>query len=117
MEIKDSNGNMFSFAHYGEERDLNANNDELQIAVYLIKMLPSPDYCRIVRVSDSYITVKCGSWDLARIKYTDRAKWVLFPTIEKQKEKHSIEKTEDVKEFQEYVDKSYEHFLKYGINC
>lgn len=117
FEVKDKNGNVLytlKFAHYGETRELNATEDELTIADEIIKMLPSPDGCDIVRKSNDYITVVRGEWDVARIKYTERARWVNFPIVDRGNVKRRIEEVEDVKQFEADIIKSYEHILKYS---
>ena len=64
------------FANYGQERDVNATDEELKIFEAL-KEATGRDL-RLVRKSDSYVTAALGEWDLARFKFTQRAKWVSF---------------------------------------
>jgi len=82
----------------GFDKDINADVSPLQL----------------VRVSDDYVTAKYGEWDLARIKYTNRAKWVKFPTVEAAKEKHGIEKPDDVLRFHQLIIESINHIEKYS---
>ena len=100
-------------AHYGEERDIEATAEELEIFGILQEMT-APKEIRLVRVSDNYVSAKLGDWDLARFKYTDRTAWIFFPTLEKQKDKHQISDPEDVRSFSEIVRKSLEHIEKYS---
>ena len=104
---------MLYFAHYGEERDLNATPEELEICELIAKMLPSDEGLRIVRKSDSYVTLLCGEWDLARVKYNERAKWVNLSVVDKGSVKRRIASVDQVEEFREDVLRSYEHILKY----
>lgn len=100
------------FANYGQERERIATESEVEIFELLQQMAGVE--LRLVRVSDNYVTAKYGEWDLARIKYTNKAKWVFFPIFETQKERHVIKAPEDVAEFAELVAKSIEHIKKYS---
>lgn len=55
-------------------------------------MVSDPDgQLLLVRKSDSYVMAAVGEWDLARFKCTERAKWIMFPTVlSKQKHKSII---------------------------
>ena len=68
MEIK--------FANYGQERDVNAADEELKM-FDVLKEATGLDL-RLTRKSDSYVTAMYNDWDLARFKFTPRAKWI-FP--------------------------------------
>ena len=105
---------MLNFAHYGEERDLNATPEELKICELIAEMLPSQEGTRVVRKSDDYITLMFGEWDLARVKYTPRAKWVNLSVVDKGNFKRRIADVSQVEEFREDVIRSYEHILKYS---
>ena len=116
MEIKDKNGNVLNnleFAHYGEERDLNATDEELAIAEMFIAMLPSPEDCRIVRKSDAYITLEFGVSDLARIKYTEKARWVNLPIVDLGKVKRRFDDISEVEQFKDDIIRSYEWIKQY----
>lgn len=102
---------MLEFAHYGEERELNATPEELMIAEYVAGLF---DGAEIVRVSSSYITVKKGDWDVIRIKYSDRARWVKIPLIDPGSTKRSLQSADDVKGFKEDILKALEHIAKYS---
>ena len=101
------------FAHYGEERDIDATAEELEIFGILQEMT-APKEIRLVRVSSNYVSAKLGDWDLARFKYTDRTAWIFFPTLEKQKDKHQISAPADVRDFSNIVQKSLAHIEKYS---
>ena len=116
MEIKDKNGNVLynlEFAHYGEERDLNATDEELAIAEMFIAMLPSPEGCRIVRKSDAYITLEFGESDLARIKCTEKARWVNLPIVDLGKVERRSGDISDVVQFKDDIIKSHEKIKQF----
>lgn len=71
------------FANFGQERDVNATVEELKI----FEMLKSVagENLNLTRKSDSYLTAMIGETDVARFKYTNRAKWILFPYTESEK--------------------------------
>ena len=74
------------FAHYGEVRDLNATDAESEIYQIIKSLLDdmgcNTDSLRFVRKSDSYVSAvmessgEYGLMDVARFKFTDRAKWI-----------------------------------------
>ena len=105
---------MLEFAHYGEEREVNATPEELKIAEVITGFLPSSEGSRITRKSSNYITLVIGEWDLARIKYSDKAKWVKLPLVDRGNVKRYIENIDDINAFKDDVIKSYEHILKYS---
>lgn len=76
MEIK--------IANYGQEREVDATNGEFEI-FDIIQDLSERQDLRLVRKSKDYVTAAIGEWDLARFKYTDRAKWIVFPLISNEK--------------------------------
>lgn len=94
------------FANYGQERGLNATDGEIEI-FEMLKGLTNLNL-HMVRKSDSYVTAVYRGWDLARFKYTQRAKWIAFPTVEVGPPKHRIAKPTDVTEFKELLTKSLE---------
>ena len=105
-----------TFANHGQQRDLVCTEEERAIFTLIAEMcsdLELPEPPQLVRVSDDYVTAKVGDWDLARIKYTTRAKWVIFPTAESRSVKHRIASVDEVSGFQELVRKSAEIITKY----
>lgn len=103
------------FAHYGEERDVNPTDEEAEIFDMIRSMVSDPDgQLRLVRKSDSYVTAAVGEWDLARFKYTERAKWIMFPTVEAKAQKHYIEDPEEVYNFADLLADSIAHIVKYS---
>lgn len=99
------------FANYGQERDVNATDEELKIFENL-KETTGRDL-RLVRKSDSYVTAVLGEWDLARFKFTQRAKWVSFPTVEVGPPKHKISHPEDAAGFTDLIAESLAVIDKY----
>ncbi len=95
------------FANYGQERGLDATDGEFEIFEKL-KDMTSLDSLRMVRRSDSYVTAVYKGWDLARFKYTARAKWIAFPTAEVGPPKHRITNTDEVAAFGDLLEKSLE---------
>ena len=73
----------FQFAHYSELRGLDATEGEMEIYETVCEILDDEgldvEALELVRKSDSYLTIVLGPTDVARIKYTDRVKWILFP--------------------------------------
>ena len=99
------------FQHYGEERERIATEDELEI-FDIVKELAARDDVDLVRKSDNYVTAVIGDWDLARFKYTPRAKWIMFPCLDSEKRK--IESPDDVREYTEEVAESIAYIQKYS---
>lgn len=99
------------FTGYGQERDINATEEELKIFETL-KETTGRDL-RLVRKSDSYVTAVLGEWDLARFKYTQRAKWVTFPIAEVGPPKHRISHPEEAASFVDLIAESLAVIDKY----
>ena len=83
-----------NFAHFGEAREINATEDEAEIYHIIKSLLDDMNYnvdcLRLVRKSDSYVSAVMessgdyGQMDLARFKFTPRAKWIKFgPNFDK----------------------------------
>ena len=101
------------FAHYGEERDVNPTDEEAEI-FDLIRSTTGRDDIELVRKSNSYVSAVIGEWDLARFKYTDRAKWIMFPTVEAKAQKHYIDDPEEVYNFTDLLTESLAHIDEYS---
>ena len=101
-----------SIANYGQEREVNANPDENEIAEWVLNYFPSENL-RLIRKSNEYVTVKRGDWDIVRIKYTERAKWLMFPTIEAKQKKHYLEDKFEVENYVAAMHDSIEHAKQY----
>lgn len=102
----------------GVERELVCTEEEREVYDY-IEWIASmhgvdPDELRLARVSDTYLTVKYGEWDLARFKYTNKAKWIKFTAIERSDTRHGLEAPEDVQDLGELIVRSIDHIKKYS---
>ena len=100
------------FANYGQKRELNATEEEEKIFQILCEMTGEP--LELIRRSDSYVSACLGEWDLARFKFTKRARWVMFPTAEAKQAKHRIMIPDDVTEFIGLIAQSLEIIKKYS---
>lgn len=90
-----------TFQHYGDEREINATAEELEIFSAIRNIIVAADFdekpLRLVRKSDNYVSAVYGDYDIARFKFTKRAKWVVLPIAERSQTKHKIENPADVK--------------------
>ena len=97
--------NMTDFSNYGQERDVHANDDELEIFLTLKTIMSDhgldPFQLELVRRSDNYVTAAIGGTDVARFKFTPRARWILFPYS--YNDKIHLETPDTVSEFSEAV--------------
>lgn len=98
--------------NYGQQRDLICTEEEREIFEKIKEM--SGAGLDLVRRSDNYVTASLGEWDLARIKYTNRAKWIQFPIFDRGSAKHKIEDVNDVSAFTDLITESVEHIRKYS---
>lgn len=103
---------MLKFADHGQERDLICTEEERAMFDWISEHFPD-DGLRLVRVSDNYVTVKRGEWDIVRMKFTNRAKWLMFPTYEIKQIKHRIERTAEIEDFEAAIQESIETAKKY----
>ena len=101
------------FANFGQERERIATESELAIFEHLKEMAETEDM-ELVRKCDDYVTAVFKGWDLARFKYTPRAKWVAFPSTERGTTKHYIESPEDVREYADLLKRSLETINKFA---
>lgn len=100
------------FANYGQKREVNATDGELEI-FELLRNVSGLDL-ELVRNSDSYVTAKAGTRDFARFKFTPRAKWILFPLMEFGSTKHRIGSPQEIKGFTDLIAGSIESVRKYS---
>ena len=100
-------------ANYGQERERIATESEIEI-FEIVKSLTGSEQLELVRKSDDYVTAVLGEWDLARFKYTPRAKWIVFPVLEAGSKKHRIEAPGDVASYAEILTDSIAHIEKYS---
>lgn len=101
-----------NFQNYGQERERIATESELEI-FDVIRSIVGRDDLQLVRKSPDYVTATLGEWDLARFKYTPRAKWIVLPVVEAKAIKHRIEAPGDVAAFADPIRQSLEHILKH----
>ena len=101
-----------TFSNYGEHPEVNATPEEQKIAEWIINEYPDEDL-RLTRMTSNYVTVKRGEWDIVRLKYTKRAKWLMFPTLEANQEKHYIENYDEIEDFEAAIKDSIEIAKKY----
>lgn len=104
---------LFNFANYGQERERIATETELEI-FEIIKSVTGRDDLQLVRKSPDYVTALLGEWDLARFKYTTRAKWIVLPVIEAGSKKHRFNTPGDVAAFADQLKASVEHILNHA---
>ncbi len=116
------------FANYGQQREVNATDGEKEIFRLIKEILADEgiDTSKfgLIRKSDNYVTAALlledpGQLDLARIKFSDRAKWIWTSYDGKVK----IHDPEDVREYAdaflndyqqhiEWLEESYPELLK-----
>lgn len=107
-----------SFGNYGQERDLVCTEEERIIFRIISRICEENNLdvtpLRLTRTSDNYVSAVMGAdaLDVARIKYTNRAKWIKFGPEFK---KADISRPEDVLNMSEDVVNAYrfnEPYLK-----
>lgn len=101
----------FGFAHYGEEREVEATEGEQRMFEILKEMFQAkgykPEQLKLVRKSDNYVAAAIGDYDLARFKATNRVTWIIFP-FEIGAVKHRLSSVEEVYDFGDMLDKQIE---------
>ena len=102
-----------NFSNYGQERERIATESEIEIFNVLRSFVKNDDL-ELVRKSDNYVTAVIGDWDLARFKYTPRAKWIMFPLTENGMNKIKISEPSDVYNFAELAADSLAVITKYS---
>ena len=102
------------FANYGQLRDVDATDEEVQMFELIKNILDAPDL-ELVRKADNYVTAVLGEWDLARFKYSKRAKWIELPIVEygKNRKKNRIEDVEDVNQYADKLKESLSKIQKF----
>lgn len=103
-----------SLGNYGQERDLVCTEEERIIFRIISRICEENNLdvtpLRLTRTSDNYVTAVMdsgsdyGAMDLARIKYTNRAKWIMLAPDFK---KTQISRPEDVLKMAEDVVNAY----------
>lgn len=101
-----------------DPKELNCTEEEREIYDIVTEMLDDSgidlDPLEFVRMSDNYVTIKYGEWDLVRCKYTVRAQWISFPSIEKASEHHPISSPEGVYDLSDLLFDSIKQIQKYS---
>lgn len=95
----------FTIAHYGEPRGFVPTEEE-QMMFDIIGNLTNAKKLNFVKKSSNYLSAVIGPMDVARFKFTKRAKWIQLPYV--WDEKVYIEKPEDIYRFKEDLLKSVE---------
>lgn len=104
--------------NYGQARDLVCTEQEREIYTRICDVIAESGLdaavLKLVRKSDNYVSVvmesdKYGSMDVARIKYTNRAKWIWTEATNKVK----IAAPEDVANYADALRDAYEFNAKY----
>lgn len=101
----------FQFAHYGEERDFEATKEELEMFEILRSIIKDDDL-RLTSKSNNYVSAVIGDFDVARMKFTDRAHWIIIPYAEPKAAKHQISSPSDILQFRNLIDKNQEYINK-----
>lgn len=95
----------FGFADYGSDRELNATAEEVKIH-HIICQLTKAEDLDFVRRSNNYVSVAIGQTDVARFKFTERAKWIQLPYVLGDKVK--ITEPGDIRELKDDLIKAVE---------
>ncbi len=114
-ELKDALLSSVSVKMSGGERSLICTEEERKMYDIICGMFEAsgldPEQLEFKRVSDNYLTIKIEPWEITRIKYTNRAKWIMFPSIGG--ERIYIEDPEDVQEMADKLSQTVETIDKY----
>lgn len=97
------------FTHYGEERTIDATEEEQKIFEVIRDMFPDEKII-IVRKSPNYVTAICHSMDIARFKFTKKAKWIQLPYVLKDKVK--LTGPDDVRQIRSDLERAIEESKK-----
>lgn len=107
-----------NFAHYGEERDVNATDGEIQMFGIICDMFRQngydPEQLDLVRKSNDYVAAAIGDFDVARFKATERAMWIVFPAAENGAVKHRMESVEEVYDFGQLLETQIDKMSSYA---
>lgn len=99
-------------------RDLNATDEEQMIFDRIKELFDEngrdTDGLELVRKSPNYVTVLYGEWDLVRIKFSDDARWLLFPIVDRSDARIYIESVDDINEYIDKLEASLAHIDKYS---
>lgn len=126
------------FSHYGEERDVDLNEEEVQAVELIFEILKdtvvNTNKLEVVRKSSSYATIVLRGndfdFDFVRFKFTDKTKWITLnlskndritykddPLFEAQKKKTQIHwksalrNIEDLLKYKNLMINSYSEYV------
>lgn len=108
MDIIKTDKVNFSIAGVNEYADVNATDGEQAIFEFIKSLCPLAEF---TRKASGYVSAVYGETDIARFKFTDKAKWVTFPYMANNKKRY-IEKIEDLDAFKEDIINSFDFALK-----
>ena len=114
---KKNNATLFTVSVSGAGyRDLNATDEEQMIFDRVVELFEEngrdTDELELVRKSPNYVTILYGEWDLVRVKFTDEARWLLFPTVDRSDARIYIEDPGDINEYIDKLGDSLAHIDK-----
>lgn len=95
----------FNVSHYGEEREIDSTDGEKEIFELIKELTEEPDL-EFVRRSSNYVSAVIGPIDVARFKFTSRAKWIQLPYVLGDKVK--ITEPGDIRELKDDLIKAVE---------
>lgn len=108
-----------NFAHYGEIRDVDATDGEKALFLKVCEIVKSAGYdnkLSLVRKSSDYVTAALHSdkynmeLDVARMKFTNRAKWIVLPLHGTAK--HRISDADDLDDLRDEIIENFEFCLR-----
>ena len=100
-----SNISEIKFAHYGEPRGFVPTDEEQQM-FDIIGELTQAEKLIFVKRAKNYVSASIGPTDVARFKFTKKAKWILLPYL--WNEKAYIEDPNDIRAFKDGLLESVE---------
>lgn len=91
------------FSNYGQVRETDATPEEKEIFLTICAIVSAagqdPNEISLVRKSSGYVSAVIGQTDVARFKFTGRARWIMFPYSGTDKDKRAISAPEDVQQW------------------
>lgn len=109
MEIKKDNVvYKISFAGVNEYPVVNPTDGEALIFDYIKSLCPLAEF---VRKSSEYVTAAYKETDIARFKFTERARWIVLPYLDNKK-KRRFDEIDDLNALKDDIIKSYETAIK-----
>lgn len=110
----------FKLANYGQKREVNETPEEKEIFDIIKDVLNNAGYdtsgMELVRKSDNYVTSLFLDWDLARFKFTQKAKWIRIPYYHIGSDKFVLDAPETVRDFADILKEAADHSIKWRGN-